>query len=158
MVFLFVAAMATLREAGMSLVQIKEIFMTKPFTYHTSHLLARKRIGAHWHLKDQASIFLAEHVSPAHFEDPEIHPVLIDALEREGLVQFNRALRAAVPKLRQGKDSSPFWALIDATGFWEDTTPGRWPYMTEERAEVLLAWACSYNAGQSYMGNESKAA
>lgn len=132
--------------------------MTKPFTYQTSPLLAMKRIGAHGHLKNQARIFLADHISPAHFEDPEIHPVLIDALEREGLVQFNRALRAAICKLRPGKDSSPLWEIIDATSLWEDTTPGRWPYMTEERAEVLLAWACSYAAGQSYMGDESKAA
>lgn len=132
--------------------------MTKPFIYRPSHLLARKRIGAHWHLKDQAKAFLAEHISPAHFEDPGIHAALINALEREGLVQFNRTLRAAVSKLQPGKDSSQLWALIDATGFWEDTTPGRWPYMTEERAEVLLAWACSYTAGQSFMADESKAA
>lgn len=93
-----------------------------------------------------------------HFEDPEIHADLTRALNLEGLVQINRALRAAICKLRTGIDSAPFWALIDAIGFWEDTTPGRWPYMTEERAEVLLAWACSYIAGQPFLADGSKAA
>lgn len=132
--------------------------MTKRFTYQPSHLLASKRIGVHCHLHEQATTFLTEHVSPKSFEDQDIHADLVRALNLEGLVQFNRALRAAVCKLRAGVDSSPFWALIDAIGFWEDTTPGRWPYMTEERAEVLLVWACSYTAGHSFMYDGSKAA
>lgn len=132
--------------------------MTKRFTYQPSHLLARKRIGAHCHLHEQAKTLLSEHIGPMHFEDPEIHADLVRALHLEGLVQFNRALRSAVSKLRPGIDSSTIWCLIDATGYWEDTTPGRWPYMTEERAEVLLAWACSYTAGHSFLYDESQAA
>ncbi len=132
--------------------------MSKPFTYRPSPFLAEKRIGIHRHLQEQARTFLEVYAPPTLFADPEVHSTLSNVLEREGLVQFNRTLRAAVTQLRPGVDSSPFWALIDATGFWEDTTPGRWRYMTEERAEVLLGWCASYIAGQLSLADESSVA
>jgi hypothetical protein len=120
--------------------------------------LAKKRIRTYWHLHNQAVDLLEEHLSPDHFSDPAVHEDIRNALKNKGLVQFNRALRAAVCKLRPGIDSSHIWGAIDATGFWEDTTPGRWPCMTEARAEVLLAWASSYSAGQPFMTDKSQAA
>lgn len=132
--------------------------MRKPFTYHPSPFLAEKRIVIHRHLQEQARAFLETHALPALFKDTDVHPTLSNALEREGLVQFNRALRAAIVHLRPGIDSSPLWALIDATGFWEDTTPGRWRYMTEEHAEVLLAACASYVAGDVSFAAESNVA
>lgn len=131
--------------------------MTRIFTYTPSPELAKKRIIAHWYLHNQATNLLENHLSPDYFEDQEIHADILVALNRGGIVQFNRAMRAAACRVKPGNDSSPLWGIIDATGFWEDTTPGHWPYMTEERAEVLLAWACSYKAGQMFTLDESRA-
>lgn len=126
--------------------------------YKPSRFIARKSAETHCNLKEQAMAFLSEHTRPADFVDDEIHAELVRTLIEDGLVQFGCALRSSISRLRPGADSSVFWSLVDAIGFWEDAKPGRWPYMTNERAEVLLSWARSYTAGCHFIGNQNIAA
>lgn len=113
--------------------------------------LAIRRILAHQHLVEQASAFMAAPERQGEFNDPAIPAVLLNVLHKQGLVAFNRATRGAITSISTGTDTLPFWDLIDATSFWEDTTPGRWPHMTTARLEGTLAWVESYRAGEPYL-------
>jgi len=114
--------------------------------------LEEKRIRTYRYLYNQARILLEKHISPDHFKSEDTYEKVSNALDI-GIVAFNRAMREAVSDVRDGVDTSQIWAIIDATSFWEDTTPGRWPHMTEVRAQVLLHWAGSYEAGKPFMQN-----
>jgi len=112
---------------------------------------AMRRILAHQHLVEQASAFMAAPERQDEFNDPAIPAVLLNVLHKLGLVAFNRATRDAITSISAGTDTLPFWDLIDATSFWEDTTPGLWPHMTAARVEGTLAMVESYRAGEPYL-------
>ncbi|MCL4722863.1 MAG: hypothetical protein KJZ90_01110 [Rhodocyclaceae bacterium] len=40
-----------------------------------------------------------------------------------------------------GADSTRYWQMIDAIGFWTGAHVGAWPYMTESGRRRYLAWA-----------------
>jgi hypothetical protein len=124
-----------------------------------SVVLARRRVHASWHLHNQIQrLFKSQIIRKNDFLDPCVYDSLKWIAETGDLITLNRAMREAVSKLRPGIDSSILWGAIDATSFWEDTTPGRWPYMTNTRAEVLLAWVCAYRAGHPFYTDKHRAA
>lgn len=126
--------------------------------YQTSPMLAMQRIAVHQHLTEQARAFLADPWRQLEFREQATPAILLQVLKKEGIVAFNRAVRNAISKLNQGVESQPYFDIVDAIGFWEDTTPGRWPYMTLERAEHMLSWAGSFRAGQPFLATENAAA
>lgn len=130
----------------------------KGASYQSDAALAMRRIAVHQHLTEQARAFLADPWRQLEFREQATPAILLQVLKREGIVSFNRAVRSAISKLNQGVESQPYWDLVDSTGFWEDTTPGKWPYMTRERAEGLLSWAGSFRAGQPFLTTERAAA
>lgn len=113
--------------------------------------LALCRIQAHQHLTAEADRFLADPAREHEFADPAIPRYLRHLLHKEGLVAANRAVRDAISHLKSGVPTAPFWDLVDATGFWEDATPGRWPHMTASGAQRSLDWALAYRAGQPFL-------
>lgn len=116
--------------------------------------LAMRRIAAHQHLVGQAHLFMADPERKLEFSDPAIPDYLTHVLYKEGLIAFNRQVRNAIPRLKIGVSSSPYWAVVDATGFWEDATPGRWPNMTPASMAHLLGFAEAYQAAQSLVPEE----
>lgn len=126
--------------------------------YQMPPVLAIRRIAIHQHLTEQARVFLTDPWRPLEFRDQAVPALLLQVLKKEGLVSFSRAVRNAISTINPGVDSQPFWDLVDTCGFWEDTTPGKWPLMTHERAESLLDWAGSYQAGQPFLVAERAAA
>lgn len=130
----------------------------KGASYQPNAALAMQRIAVHQHLTQQAWAFLADPWRQLEFREQATPAFLLHVLKKEGIVAFNRAVRSAICKLNQGVESQPYWDIVDATGFWEDTTPGRWPHMSHERAEDMLNWAGSFRAGQPFLATESAAA
>lgn len=118
---------------------------------YASNQIAGLRVKAHQHLVAEAHAFVADPARKAEFSDPAIPAYLAHVLHKEGLIEFNRQLRSAIAKLRIGVNTGPCWALVDATGFWEDATPGRWAHMSPAGMKRLLLWAMSYKAGQLIM-------
>lgn len=117
-----------------------------------------RRVLVHQHLVAQAHSFMSNPARKAEFCDPNIPAYLTHVLHAEGLIAFNRRVREAILSLKTGVSTGPFWALVDATGFWEDTTPGKWSHITPERISTLLEWAESYQSGQDCMREEAQAA
>lgn len=130
----------------------------KAASYQPDAALAMQRIAIHQHLTEQALAFFADPWRQLEFREQATPAILLQVLKREGIVSFNRAVRNAICKLNQGVETQSYLDIVDATGFWEDTTPGKWPLMTHERAEALLDWAGSYQAGRPFLVPERAAA
>ena len=59
-------------------------------------------------------------------------------------VQLNRHMRQIVARMRSPGHSGLLWHAIDASGFIDDATPGRWPYTQECQWRRYLQWAREY--------------
>jgi len=60
------------------------------------------------------------------------------------LPRFAQRLREKLAEILKdvaGVDSTRFWQMIDAIGFWSGAHAGAWPYMTESDRRRYLGWA-----------------
>lgn len=78
-------------------------------------------------------------------EEREFASTLLDGAV--GLPWFSEKLRQLMLKLSVAEsvfDSTRYWQLIDAIGFWRGAHVGVWPYMTESDRRRYLDWALNY--------------
>ncbi len=64
-----------------------------------------------------------------------------------GLPRFAHRLREKlieISKAVAGVDSTRFWQMIDAIGFWRGAHVGVWPYMNEADRRRYLSWALDF--------------
>lgn len=84
--------------------------------------------------------------------------LMLTALHTEnGLYAFRAVLHQSVVECLSDPafDSSPYWGLIDAIGFWDGAHPGRWRYMGEEQRQRWIAWSLAGAAIAKAMGATS---
>lgn len=78
-------------------------------------------------------------------EERELASLLEDG--PSGLPMFAQSLRQKLIEISRevaNVDSTWFWWMIDAIGFWRDAHVGAWPYTTETDRRRYLGWALDF--------------
>jgi hypothetical protein len=78
-------------------------------------------------------------------EERELASLLADG--SRGLPMFAARLRQKLIEICRAVanvDSTRFWQLIDAIGFWRDAHDGAWPYTTDTDRRRYLTWSLEF--------------